>query len=388
MLFAFVSAIVAVWWYLIIDQYSVSNEGFGYSRGYHEETSTATGKIFTDTYVKTTNIMIPVGGRTRSRIHAWLYMPNAEKVSKNREDEGAEASIVTEVEGQQPTYPIVLMSHGLGAQKDMGLERYAEQFAADGFAVLAFDYRYFGGSQDNEPTLVRNLISGHNHGEDIATVVQYVKEGFLGPLVDPSRLALWGTSMAGGHVLKVAHDLGPGNISCVISQIPHLDGKAASKRGIQQRGFLGTVKVFVLAVTDFVWSELLGLSPVYVKIVGRPTDVAYMMLEDSEIEAYFSKHPTTYLGGWKNLAPARTLAVLSLYNPISFVAGISKEIPILFVGGTRDSLCPIEYIRDATKLAANARLLEIDTTHFNMYGGDAFVTAVDAMKAFLREHLL
>lgn len=42
--------------------------------------------------------------------------------------------------------PVVVMGHGLGSQKDMGLHPYAEQFAAAGLAVLVFDYRGFGGS--------------------------------------------------------------------------------------------------------------------------------------------------------------------------------------------------------------------------------------------------
>lgn len=55
--------------------------------------------------------------------------------------------------------PCVIMSHGLGAQKDMGLHVYAEQFAQAGMAVLLFDYRGFGGS-DGAP---RHWVSWRRH---------------------------------------------------------------------------------------------------------------------------------------------------------------------------------------------------------------------------------
>jgi hypothetical protein len=37
--------------------------------------------------------------------------------------------------------PVLVMAHGMGAQKDIGLFIYAEKFVEAGMAVLAFDYR-------------------------------------------------------------------------------------------------------------------------------------------------------------------------------------------------------------------------------------------------------
>jgi hypothetical protein len=47
----------------------------------------------------------------------------------------------------------------MGAQKDMGLNFYAEAFAAGGLAAFVFDYRSFGGS-DGEP---RQWVSPSRH---------------------------------------------------------------------------------------------------------------------------------------------------------------------------------------------------------------------------------
>lgn len=67
------------------------------------------------------------------------------------------------------------MAHGMGAQKDIGLPKYAEQFAAEGTAVLVFDYRTFGGS-DGEP---RHWVNPYKHLADWWAVVGHVKVGWL-----------------------------------------------------------------------------------------------------------------------------------------------------------------------------------------------------------------
>ena len=46
--------------------------------------------------------------------------------------------------------PTMIMAHGFPALKEMGLNRYAEVFAATGFGVLAYDNRNLG-SSDGEP---------------------------------------------------------------------------------------------------------------------------------------------------------------------------------------------------------------------------------------------
>jgi fermentation-respiration switch protein FrsA (DUF1100 family) len=319
-------------------------------------------KLASDTY-RRSDVFIDIPDAVDgAKLHAWLFTPSNS--------------------GSNLSFPIVIMSHGLGAQKDMGLSHYANKFGSHGIAVLIIDYRYFGGSIDKE-LKIRNFINPWNHVDDIKTTVSYVHHGHLGPSIDSTRIALWGTSFAGGHMLKVAHELGPSMIKGVISQVPHLDGKAASKRGIQQRGLLKTLHLSVLAIADFLWSHVLGFSPIYIKIAGTVKDAAYMLLSEDELKSYFEKHPQTLLGGWLNKAPARTVAVMSLYNPIQSVPHISKDIPILFIAALQDELCPISFVRAAKELAANAELLEIDCTHFNIYYGQPFEHAVSKMNDFL-----
>lgn len=109
----------------------------------------------------------------------------------------------------------------MGAQKDMGLDAYAQAFAAAGLAAFVFDYRTFGGS-NGEP---RQWVSPSRHVEDWHAAVKYVQTE-LSRVVDVSRICLWGTSFAGGHVLTTAYDT-PG-IKAIISQVRSVVTKHAT----------------------------------------------------------------------------------------------------------------------------------------------------------------
>src|SRR5437667_265384 len=104
---------------------------------------------------------------------AWLFMPDAERP------------------------PLVILGHGLGATREYGLEPYAERFADAGIAALVFTYRHFGDS-GGQP---RQLLDIERQLGDWAAALAYARslDG-----IDHERIALWGTSFAGGHVIEAA----------------------------------------------------------------------------------------------------------------------------------------------------------------------------------------
>lgn len=295
-------------------------------------------------------------------IHGWFYPP---------------------LDNSSSEWSLVILFHGLGSQKDMGLDAYATYFRNQGFAALAIDYRGFGGSFCNDTSRYpRNWIYPWNHVDDIVTVVNNIHDnGLVEFPINRSSISLWGTSFGGGHVLVAASQLG-NKVTSIVSQVPHLSGKAASVRGMQDRGILGSLKVAFLSISDLVFSHYLGFSPINVRIAGSKTDVAYMMMNKNDLQTYFSKHPTVYLGGWQNWAPARTLLMMSIYNPVDFVSQVA--VPILFIGATEDSLCPLEITRVAHFRASKSELLEINSTHFEIYSGKPFEEAITSTISFLR----
>ena len=111
--------------------------------------------------------------------------------------------------------PIVIMAHGLGAERSFGLPAYAEYFANEGMAVLLFDYRCFGDS-DGEP---RQLVNPTHHLQDWRAAIQHT---YLISNLDTSRIALWGSSYSGGHVVVTAEKepkISPGTIATLFSFI-------------------------------------------------------------------------------------------------------------------------------------------------------------------------
>ena len=124
--------------------------------------------------------------------------------------------------------PCVVMASGFGATRQMGLEPYAQRFAAAGLHVLSFDYRHFGAS-DGEP---RHLISVRRQLHDWQQAVRYAR---ILPGVDPERIALWGTSFSAGHVLATA--IRDRRIAVVSAQAPSMDGLVVAVNLLRYAGF-------------------------------------------------------------------------------------------------------------------------------------------------------
>ena len=87
--------------------------------------------------------------------------------------------------------PCVVMAHGFTGTRDQ-LTCYAETFARAGLAALTFDYRHFGGSEGSP----RQIVDIGKQMEDWRSAIAMARtlDG-----VDSTRIALWGSSLSGGH---------------------------------------------------------------------------------------------------------------------------------------------------------------------------------------------
>src|SRR3954452_1818326 len=169
---------------------------------------------------------------------AWLFMPDAERP------------------------PLVILGHGLGATREHGLEPYAERFADAGVAALAFTYRHFGDS-GGEP---RQLLDIKRQLADWAAALAYARslDG-----IDHDRIALWGTSFGGGHVIEAAAR--DGAVAAVVSQCPFTDGLAATRAASPR----SLARVMVPALRDEL-ARVRGRPPVLVALVGPRGSAALM----------------------------------------------------------------------------------------------------------------
>ena len=74
---------------------------------------------------------------------------------------------------------------------------FAERFLREGFAVVAMDYRQWGGSSG----WPRDELSVPRQRQDYSTVIGWAAAH---PKIDAQRLFAWGTSFAGMHVTALA----------------------------------------------------------------------------------------------------------------------------------------------------------------------------------------
>src|ERR1700704_5436954 len=128
------------------------------------------------------------------RCAAWLYRP--------------------EESGGGPT-PCVVLAHGFSGVRDQRLDAFAERFVQAGLAALVFDYRHFGDS-DGAP---RQLLDIGRQLDDWEAAIAYAHtlEG-----VDPARIAIWGSSFGGGHVMRLAAR--DPSLAAAVSQVAFADG--------------------------------------------------------------------------------------------------------------------------------------------------------------------
>ena len=293
------------------------------------------------------DVEFQVGGTT---VRAWLFLP---------------ASTTS-------TVPCIIMAHGLGGTRNMGLDAYALRYQQAGMAALAFDYRYNGDS-GGDP---RQLTSIPHQLEDYAAAIEYarsLKE------IDPRRIALWGTSLSGGHVLvTAARDSG---VACVAAQCPLLDGTETAEQHVKHMGIRYVLRMTVHGQRDMVRSWL-RLSPHRIPIVGRPRTVALMANMDAW-RTFSEMAPDDFV----NEACARVAIRMDKYRPVK---QLGKVIcPVLLQVGDKDMAVPARVVNKAERLLGqHGQVIRYPIDHFDIYQGDNFETAVDDQVRFFRNHLL
>lgn len=116
--------------------------------------------------------------------------------------------------------PAIVMINGFSGVKET-ITQYAEAFQAEGFVVLLYDNRNFGASGGAS----RLHIEPSRQLADLRYAIT-ILQGF--PEVDPERIGMWGTSLAGGHaIVTAANDR---RIKCVVSQVPFVSGHRTAER--------------------------------------------------------------------------------------------------------------------------------------------------------------
>lgn len=275
-------------------------------------------------------------------------------------------------DGASPEHPvpIVILGHGLGATRGMGLPRYAERFAAAGIAALTFDYRHFGDS-GGEP---RQLLSIPRQREDWQAAVAWARSHAA---IDPARVAAWGSSFGGGHVLWLgAHDHA---LAAIVAQCPFTDGLASSFT----LGPVSTVKVTTAALVDQVGAWL-GRDPRTVALAGARGSAALMTAPDA-LPGY--ERLNVEGGDHTGRVAARIALTLGLDRPGRLLSRIVS--PTLAIVCEPDTVAPdgptLRHLQRAANPAVEVR--QVPWGHFVIYYDEPFEQLVREQVHFLQVHL-
>jgi dienelactone hydrolase len=290
--------------------------------------------------------------------------------TKVRFDSGGAACVgyVYHPAGGGGPVPCVVVGTGFsGTQDTPSIRAVAQAFAEAGFAALTFDYRHFGESDGTPRQLVR--VKGQH--EDFHTAIRCARN-HAG--IDPERIALWGTSLGGGHVITVAAD--DPRLAAVVAQVPF----NGFPRRVEGRSAMATIRLLGAMIADAVRGWL-HLAPAYIRVVGLPGELAVMA--SPEAQQTIDRMQSSY---WRNEVAPRALFDMMRYKPSARAGRL--EMPVLVCMAEHDHESPAELTRQIADNAPRGELKIYPCAHFDFYRPDVRAQVVGDQVAFLRKHLI
>lgn len=268
----------------------------------------------------------------------------------------------------------VIMAGGGGVTKEPGTDPFAARFHAAGFTVLAFDYRCLGESGGGPRQTVRigDQLDDWQAAIDFAASL---------PETDPARIALWGFSLSGGHVLRVAAR-NP-HLAAVVAQTPNTDGPAASRSAGSHQKPLALLRLTATILLDAA-GGLLGRRPLLVPLAAEPGTVAMLSTPDG-IKGDEALNPGNRYPQWNQEIAARSLPGIALYRPGRATPQVRSPLLVLVCDEDRSVLS--EPAVSAAGRAPRAEVVRLPGGHYAPFM-EQHEQAVEAELAFLRRHLL
>jgi hypothetical protein len=281
---------------------------------------------------------------------------------------------VPEGGGPERPRPGIVMAHGFSGVKEMFLPDYAERFCGAGFVVLVFDYRFLGESE-GQP---RGQILPEEQIEDYRNALSWLS---LQAEVDPARLAVWGTSYSGGHVLHLAAF--DRRVKAVVAQVP---GVGAWPFLLESLG-PEVVHGICARMAEDRLKRYRTQTETFLPVVAPPGQPAALGAPDAQ--DFFEQQTPGADSTWINQVTVRSMERLIEYHPADAVELIAPT-PLLLVAAERDALIPLAAVRKVFERAGEPkRLVVLPCRHFEVYPDGPFRRqALDEETAWFKTHLL
>jgi len=267
-------------------------------------------------------------------------------------------------------WPAISMAHGFGGTRWHGLAPYAEKFCAAGFLVLVHDHRGFGYSGGE-----RHDIDPWRQIEDWRRALSYLEAL---PEADGSRIGIWGSSYAGGHVLVLGAT--DDRVACIVAQVPTISGYQQGLRRVVPEGVVALEKAF----SDDERARAKGGPPRVQAIVGAEPDKPAAYRTQDAIDFYLQD-----LGEgarWENTVTMRSSRWARMYEPGAWAPRIGPK-PLLMVVALHDTITLTDTALEAFERAHEPKKLSlIPGGHFDAYA-KGFDASSSAALAWFQQHL-
>lgn len=263
--------------------------------------------------------------------------------------------------------PAIVLGHGFLCTMAMGFPEIAGRLAAEGFAVLRFDYRGFGESDGDR----RGELLPLQQSDDMRAAVSFLR---VQPEVDPQRIALWGTSFGGAVALHAAAV--DERVCAVVANVPVTNGRAWIRSVNTDESWAG---VEAALEADRGRRTLTGISEVVPVTAFRPAGPG----PDPDRDAFFARHAAHVAP--RELSWACVDAVLD-FAPDELAWRIAPR-PLLLIASRSDEVVPFAQAESAFRQAREPKAiveLGAGTSHFAVYVEPALSTVLAETAAFLR----
>lgn len=271
-------------------------------------------------------------------------------------------------------YPAIVMAHGIGLTKEMGLPQFAERFVEAGFVVSLFDYRYLGASE-GEP---RGQMLPTEQQEDYRNAITWTQ---LQSEVDPDRIGLWGFSYSGGHALHLAAF--DRRVKAIVAQMPTVNAFLNSRRLVSP---LALEELTKLLLQDRIKRYQTG-EVSYFPLVAPPGQPCFLATPDAFTWIELAKSASE--GRWENRLTFESIEHCLYYEPIPHLEAIFPT-PLCLIVGEKDFLASPDLTAAVYAGAMEPKSFTIlKGGHFDGFQGEGFeiasTTALNWFEKYLQQ---
>lgn len=267
----------------------------------------------------------------------------------------------------------IVMAGGFAVPKEPATDLFAARFNAAGFGVLAFDYRRLGASGGSPRQVVRVR-------EQLADWQAAIEYAATLPDVDPARIAVWGFSATGGHILHVAAR-NP-QLAAAVAQTPNAGGLAAARSAMRFQTGPASIRLTARAALDAAGGRL-GRRPLTVPLGAQPGTVAVLTTPDVA-DAERALDPQGSYTDWRREVAARSVLRLAAYRPGRAASRIRCPLLVIVCEDDKSAYPPAAI--DAARRAPNAELVRLRGGHYAPFL-EEHEPAAAAQIEFLTRHL-